>query len=108
MGPQNIKKFFRSRRVFSFGSLIYLCIALAVWLVINRNNLRELFTAYQMRNREKAEVQVLEKSIKKMDEDKQYLLKTDFENEKVIRERYRMAKPGERLIILKEEQEKPK
>ena len=108
MGPQNIKKFFRSRRLFSFGSLICLCIALAIWLTINRNNLHELFTAYQMRNKERAEVRVLEKSTIKMEEDKQYLIKGDFENEKVIRERYRMAKPGERLIILKEEQKKPK
>ena len=108
MGPQNIKKFFRSRRLFSFGSLIYLCIALAIWLTINRNNLRELFTAYQMRNKERAEVRVLEKSTIKMEEDKQYLIKGEFENEKVIRERYRMAKPGERLIILEEEQKKPR
>ena len=108
MGPRNIKKFFRSRRLFSFASLICLCIVLASWLFFNRNNMRELFTAYQMRNKERSEVRVLEKSIEKMDEDKKFLLKDDFENEKVIRERYRMAKPGERLIILREEQKKPK
>jgi len=89
-------------------SKISLCIALAIWLTINRNNLRELFTAYQMRNKERAEVRVLEKSTLKMEEDKQYLLKGEFENEKVIRERYRMARPGERLIILREEQKKPR
>ena len=61
-----------------------------------------------MRNKEIAEVRVLEKSTLEMEEDKQYLIKGEFENEKVIRERYRMAKPGERLIILKEEQKKPK
>jgi cell division protein FtsB len=108
MGPQNIKKIFRSRRLFSFGSLIYLFIILAIWLVLNRNNVRELFIAYQMCNRQLAEVRVLEKAIQKMEEERQFLIKGEFENEKVIRERYRMAKPGERLIILKEEQEKPK
>ena len=88
---------------FSLATLFFVFLALAIWLVFNHSNLLQFFHHYSERNKEIAEIKVLEKNILDLEEQKEILETGGFENEKIIRERYRMIKPGEKIVIVERE-----
>jgi len=102
------QRYFKNKPLFSFTAFFCIFLAIAVWLVINRGNLLQFFNRYGERNKEQSEVNVLEKNLSDLEEQKKILELGGFENEKVIRERYLMIKPGEKIVILKVEDSKKK
>lgn len=77
--------------------------ALAVlWLVVNFPVLRDYFEARGRRNENKREVTQLERQLSGLEEEKRELDTWGFPAEKAVRERFKMIKPGEKVILLDE------
>jgi len=98
-----IREFFRGNRPICYLSLLLLGIILIVWLSINRRNLRECLSSYRIRNRELAKVESYQKRIQDLREEKRLLESGMEENEIAVRERFRMVRPGERLVLVERE-----
>lgn len=74
----------------------------ALWFAFNHETLQQYFEARVQRNENRREVGRLERQIADLEEEKRQLETFGFPAEKTIRERFKMARPGERIIILEE------
>ena len=99
-----IKGLFFGRNFIFYISLLLLGIIVVVWLTVNRRNLKECFWSYRVRNRERAKVTALQKRLEILGEERHLLEGAENENEIVVRNRFRMVKPGEHLILVKREE----
>ena len=97
-----------TKNEFFLFSLPGLCLILALvvgWLFLNRQNIQELIYNYHLRHKVLSETQVLEKDIEKLTQQKTDLIKGDFESERLLREQFKMVLPGERLIVIKRQEQ---
>jgi cell division protein FtsB len=99
MAKRNFAKVYRSRKFFSFATIIGFMLVIACFLLINRKNLAELIHYYNQRNKEVAEINQLKGSMARLEKAERDLALNGFENEKAIRDTQRWAKPGEVVII---------
>lgn len=88
-------------RSFSFKTFFLVAVLIIGWLMLNREKLLEYWQSYQMRNNELERVIKLEYERRQLDERKQLLEQTTVETERQVREKYKMKKPGEKIIIIK-------
>jgi len=100
---RGIRELIQGNRLIFYLSLIFLGVVLILWLVANRRNLQECLASYRMRNRELAKVRALEKRLEGLQEEKRLLENGTEESEIAARNRFRMAKEGERLVIVERE-----
>jgi cell division protein FtsB len=75
-----------------------------VWLILNVGSLRQFIAAYRQRNVQRDNVELVKEQIQELETQKQSLELGMFENEKSVREAYRLVRPGEKLILIKEEE----
>ncbi len=87
-----------------YTGLLLMAIIVIVWLVVNRRNLNECFVSYRIRNREVAKVNALQSRLENLSQEKCLLEGAENENEVVVRNRFRMVKPGEHLILVEREE----
>jgi hypothetical protein len=73
---------------------------LALWLALNYGTLNAYFDARARRNEVKRTVQGMEEQFQELQNDQHELEMWGFAAEKAIRERLKMARPGERVIII--------
>jgi cell division protein FtsB len=88
--------------------LAYLAVLFALWLAFNYDTLRDYFSSQTLMRQNQAEVAALESEHKRLNEENKQLEVGGFEAEKVIRERFKMVRPGERVIFIEEPKEEPK
>ncbi|MCD6384479.1 hypothetical protein J7M23_01755 [Candidatus Sumerlaeota bacterium] len=86
---------------FPFKTFFLVALIIIAWLFINRDKLLEFWQAYQTRNAELARVQKLEYEMKQLEQKRTLLEQTTLETERLVREKFKMKKPGEKIIILK-------
>ncbi len=96
-------RFFTGERSLVYVSLILLGVMLSVWMVTNRRHLHECIASYRLRNREMARVKSLNIRLRELGREKDLLESGSEENEVAIRDRFRMVRPGERLVIVERE-----
>lgn len=88
-------------RKFPFKTFFLTALIIVAWLFINRDKLLEFWEAYQTRNAELARVQKLEYEMKHLQQKRKLLEQTTLETERLVREKFKMKKPGEKIIIIK-------
>jgi hypothetical protein len=93
-------------RFLGLRTATFLLLGCLVWLLLNIGSLRQFIRAYQDRNRERDKVEEVERRVAVLSREKLSLELGLFENEKSVREAYRLVRPGERLIVLSPEDEK--
>ena len=98
------KRLFSGNRIVCYLSLLLLGIIIIAWLAINRWNLQECIESYRLRNRELAKVKALKKRLEDYQEEKRLLETGMEENEIAVRNRFRMVRPGEHLVIVEREE----
>ena len=98
-GRQSI--LFTVLRSFSFKTFFLVAVLIIGWLMLNREKLLEFWQSYQMRNNELERVIKLEYERRQLDERRQLLEQTNLEAERQVREKYKMKKPGEKIVIIK-------
>jgi len=76
---------------------------LLLWLALNVDHLRSFIQAYQERNYRRDSVEALRKQIADLNKQKDSLELGTFENEKSVREAFRLVRPGEKLILVSPE-----
>jgi len=103
MAMRIFKVLFQGNRLLCYLSLLLLGIILIIWLSINRRNLKECIESYKVRNRELAKVKVLQKRLNDLEEEKRFLESGKEENEIAVRNRFRMAHPGEHIVLVERE-----
>lgn len=81
------------------GAAFLACFA-GVWFAFNYSTLREYFEARRSRNGNKHDVQELERNFSALVKEKRQLEKWGFSAEKEIRERFKMIRPGEKIILI--------
>ena len=74
----------------------------ALWLAVNYDRLEDYFEARARRSEASRTVQTMERQYSQLLHEKQELERWGFSAEKAIRERLKMARPGENVIILEE------
>ena len=104
----NIRELIRGNRLVCYISLLVLGLIVILWLMINRWNLQECLENYKLRNRELAKVNALKKRLENLREEKRLLESGVEENEIAARNRFRMVKPGEHLVLVEREDEEAK
>jgi cell division protein FtsB len=102
-GPQTGASPFARRFPGLRTATLALC-GVLVWLVLNVGSLRQFIAAYRQRNIQHDEAEMMKDQVKELERQKQSLELEMFENEKSVREAYRLVRPGERLILIKEEE----
>jgi hypothetical protein len=98
-----------SRFTFRFRGLRAATFILAgclLWLLVNIGSLRRFLEAYHVRNRERDRVEEINRQVAQLRREKMSLELGMFENEKSVRETYRLVHPGERLILLAGDEDK--
>jgi len=75
-------------------------------VLLNVGSLRRYVTARQQRNRIAEVVESKKESLRELERQKRSLELGMFENEKSVRESYRLLRPGERMILLVPEESK--
>ncbi len=95
----------RSNPLFSGSRFLLKAVALtvvlcALWLFFNLGTLRELLDTNAQRKQEQDQIEVLKKRIENLKGQQRSLLAGGIETERQVRERFRMHKPGERVIFL--------
>ncbi|MCX7765872.1 MAG: cell division protein FtsL [Candidatus Sumerlaeia bacterium] len=88
-------------RVLPFGTFFLAALLLSGWLYINREKLAELWQAYERRNSELARVEKLEHQRQQLEENWRLMEQTSLETERLVREKFKMKRPEEKIIILK-------
>jgi len=83
-----------------------LLIAALVWLGLNVGSLRRFINTYQQRNLQRDSVETLREKVAELEEQKRSLELGMFDNEKSVREAYRLVHPGEKLILLNPEEKR--
>lgn len=72
----------------------------ALWLAVNYDRLEDFFEARARRSEASRTVQSMERQYSQLVHEKHELERWGFSAEKAIRERLKMARPGENVIIL--------
>lgn len=94
----------RGRRPSRFPALcrwaVYIAVPAALWLSINREKLAQLFEYERDFERTRRETEKLEAELAALAVEKRDLAEGGFTTEKVIRERFGMIRPGERVILI--------
>jgi cell division protein FtsB len=103
---RGIKDLFKGSRLICYVSLVLTGVIMIVWLTINRSNVQECLKSHRIRNREMAKVKSLKKHLEDLREEKQQLEGGKDANELAVRNRFRMIKPGEHLVLIEHEEEK--
>lgn len=80
--------------------LVAASVLLAAWLAFNYGTLKEFFEARHLRNENRRQVSQLEQRYFHLVQEKRELEQLGFPAEKALRERFKMIKPGEKLIII--------
>ncbi|HOE62221.1 MAG TPA: septum formation initiator family protein [Candidatus Sumerlaeota bacterium] len=93
-----LSSFLQGSRWICYLSLLVLGIVIVLWLGINRRNLHVYFENYKRRNQETAKVKALRKRINDLTEEKHLLESACEENEIAVRNKFPMARPGERIV----------
>lgn len=75
-------------------------VLLGIWLALNYTTLREFFEARHLRNDNRRQVSQLEQKYFQLVQEKRDLEQFGFPAEKAIRERFKMIRPGEKLMII--------
>ncbi len=83
-----------------------LAVAGAVWFAVNHPSLSAYRASQSLLNRNKAEVHQMEEEFARLGDEKHQLEVGGFSTEKAIRERFKMVKPGEKVIFIEPESEK--
>lgn len=84
-----------------FKTLFVAALIVAAWLFVNRDKLMGFWEAYQVKNAQQSLVAKLEFERNQMEKQRKLLEHTSLETERLVREQYKMKKPGEKIIILK-------
>jgi len=80
--------------------IVYVTIPAVVWFGVNYQTLRNYLSSQNGLDQNKIEVAKLEKEYKKLQLEKRQLETGGFSTEKTIRERFKMVRPGERVIFI--------
>lgn len=72
----------------------------SLWLAVNYDRLKDYFEARARRSEINRRVETMERQYSQLQEEKIQLERWGFSAEKVIRERFKMARPGERVILI--------
>jgi hypothetical protein len=72
----------------------------SLWLAFNYDRLKDYFEARVRRSDINRRVESMERQYSQLQQEKSELEKWGFSAEKVIRERFKMSRPGERVIII--------
>lgn len=89
--------------LFWIKSLAFCGILFGLWVAVNYQTLREFFQARQRRNETKLAVLDMERQYSSLEREKQALEAWGFPAEKAVRERFKMIRPGEKVILLEPE-----
>lgn len=76
------------------------CLSIFTWVAFNFVTLSEYIEARNRRNHTRREVRSLEADYSRLVTQKQELETWGFAAEKALRERYKMVKPGENVLLL--------
>ncbi len=88
-------------RRFSFKTFLIIMLIIMGWLFLNREKLIELWQSYEVRNRELSRVTKLEHQRRTLEKKRDLLERTTIETERLVREKFKMKRPGEKVIIIK-------
>jgi len=99
-----LRGLWRDNRWVCYLSLLALGIILIIWLAVNRRNLQECVASHKMRNEEMAKVRALKARVDSLSEEKRLLESGIEENEIAARNRFRMVREGERLVLVEREE----
>ena len=105
---QLLRGLWRDSRWVCYLSLLALGIILIVWLMVNRRNLQECLASYKARNEEMAKVRALKARVESLREEKGLLESGTEENEIAARNRFRMVREGEHLVLVEREKTEEK
>ena len=86
---------------FPFKTVFLMALFVAGWLYLNRQKLVEFWQSYQMRNTELARVMKHEHERKQLEDKRLQMKKDTFETERIVREKFKMRKPGEKVIVIR-------
>jgi cell division protein FtsB len=92
-------------RFLFFKALLFTLIAVTGWILINVRTLQEFLEAYEARNRERDQVEMLEQKVRTLEKQRKSLEYNGVEAEKQLREYHGMIRKGEKVIYLRTEQE---
>jgi cell division protein FtsB len=90
---------------FLLKAVAFTVVLCALWLFFNLGTLRELLDTNAQRKQEQDQIEVLRKRIENLKGQQRSLLAGGIETERQVRERFRMHKPGERVIFLEPDNE---
>lgn len=82
--------------------VVALGILAAIWIGLNYRTLSDYFVSRVHRNENKRAVLELDRQHSELMSEKQQLERWGFPAEKAIRERFKMGRPGERVILIEE------
>lgn len=94
----------RRRRFPGLQSATLVMLGVLVWLILNVGNLRQFIAVYRQRDLQRDNVEAVKEQIKELENQQRSLEMGMFENEKSVREAYRLVRPGEKLILIKDEE----
>lgn len=94
----------RRRRFPGLRSATLVMLGVLVWLILNVGNLRQFIAVYRRRDLQRDNVEAVKEQIKELENQQRSLEMGMFENEKSVREAYRLVRPGEKLILIKDEE----
>ena len=90
------------RPLYLLKAVVFASFFLALWAVFNHQALKDYFTATVHRDENARAVAELERRRAELQKEKEQLESWGFPAEKAIRERFMMALPGEKVIIIEE------
>lgn len=96
-----MKHIFSFFKFFPFRAFFLILLLIIAWLFLNRQRLLDFWQAYERRNNELAAVEKLEHQRKQLQERQQLLERTSLETERLVREKFKMRKPEEKIILLR-------
>ena len=94
-----------SRILGAIKILLFILIPCFVWCVVNMAALDEYLQARARRDQIGAQVEGLKGEIARMKEEESQLERRGFADEAAARERFRLVKPGEKIIFLEWEED---
>ncbi|MFP4380169.1 MAG: FtsB family cell division protein [Candidatus Sumerlaeia bacterium] len=78
----------------------FLCLFAFIWMWFARDTISDYLKSRRQRNQVRNEVERLEEEIQRSRHEKEVLQRGSFESEKVAREKFRLSKPGEKVLYL--------
>ena len=82
--------------------VVALGVLAAIWIGLNYRTLSDYFVSRVHRNENKRAVLTLDRRRSELMSEKQQLERWGFPAEKAIRERFKMGRPGERVMLIEE------